>query len=248
MPRPISSPGCVQRGFLALAILLVPLAAVASHQGTQSTPPSTQNNTSDSDAAAKAAARKKKFQEDARRLEENGNNLQPPPASPDQTLFVSPGAVAMLPGDEHSFTLFDIDGHNLTSQAEWSVSNSSVADLAPRGMPTIKAKSPGTVTVRARVGSSESEAEVKVYEGKSLPAGTITWSVPSLPGYTSKNMSQAMPSANGPDLYTTETNAAGDMLIRAFYSDGRQMWMSKMAPHSAPPSNSKRSPPAIIPH
>jgi hypothetical protein len=80
----------------------------------------------------------------------------------------------------------------------WSLSNSYVADLAPDAMPTITAKDHGTVTLRARVGSRESECEVKVYEGSSLPIGAIRWQAPKIPNFTAKRIVQAVPTTSAP--------------------------------------------------
>ena len=81
--------------------------------------------------------------------------------------------------------------------------------------------------LRARVGGRTAEASITVLEGDELPVGTIQWSVPSYPGYKSKQIVQAMPSANGPDLYTMEENDQGHSLIRAWTSEGIFLWQRK---------------------
>jgi plastocyanin len=186
-----------------------------------------QSVSQESGAAAKAAERKRKFQEAARKLENGQSGPTAPEPDPNQTLFVSPATVTMGVGDSHSFCAFDIEGKTVTSTAEWSVSDSEVAQLAGERDPTITAKQLGTVTVRARIGSQYAEASVKVAEMDKIPPGTILWSIPPIPGYHGKQIVQAVPTATGPDLYSIEENASGQSLIRALTSDGRQLWMKK---------------------
>jgi len=198
-------------------------------------------------AAAKAAERKKRFEEDKKRLEDaNPSNQQAPPASSDQTLFVTPAVVNMMVGDMHSFSAFDIDGHTVTEKAEWSLSNSYVADLSG-GEPTIVAKDHGTVTLRARIGGQTAEAAITVITGEKFTPGTILWSVPQIPGFKGSQIVQAVPSANGPDLYGIDKSDDGDTLIRALFSDGRQLWMKHYSV-SGRPGTIKGSPTNFIAH
>ena len=165
---------------------------------------SSQSAAQSSDAAAKAAARKKKFEEEKQRLE-NADSQPEVPADPQQTLFISPVLVNMLVQDTQRFSLFDVEGHNLTAKAEWSLSNSYVADLTFDGSPMITAKDHGTVTVRARVGSLSTEANVTVLPGDKLPVGTIRWAAPKMPGFKPAGIAQAVPSS-GTRPTTTPAN------------------------------------------
>jgi len=199
-------------------------------------------------SAAQAAERKRKFEEDERRLENGdaGHDEDSSPPEQQPTLFVSPAEVGMLVNGQQSFTLFDISGRNVTSRATWSLSNSDVAVLVGGPAPTIVAREDGTVTLRAEVAGETSEAQIRVYRDK-LPMGAVLWREPKIPGYTAKQIVQAVPTANGPDLYSVEKNADGSTLIRAVHSDGRQMWMRKM---NGPPSQQNQSndpPPAAQP-
>jgi plastocyanin len=191
------------REFLVL-VLCLPFPATFGFgvQAQSATSPVQQNAAADPDAAAKAAARKQRFQEQEKALEENGSTHDAAEPDPQQTLFVSPALVGMVVGETQRFTVFDIEGHNLTSQAEWSLSNSYVADLAPDGSPRITAKDHGTVTVRARIGSRESECEVKVYEGSSLPIGAIRWRAPKIPNFSAIKIVQAAPTTSSPATST----------------------------------------------
>jgi hypothetical protein len=173
------------------------LAAQSQPAGSSSTQTAgsspSQTTDASSEAAAKAAARKKKFEEEKQRLESSEGQHASAPDDPQQTLLLSPILVNMLVHDTQRFSLFDVDGHNLTSKAEWTLSNSYVADLTTDGVPTITAKATGTVTVRARVGALSAEASVTVHPGDKLPVGTIRWQAPAVPGHKTTQIIQAVP-------------------------------------------------------
>jgi hypothetical protein len=82
--------------------------------------------------------------------------------------------------------------------------------------------------LRARIGLRTAEAVITVRDGDKLPDGAILWSVPQIPGFAGKQLVQAVPTANGPDLYSIDQNEQGEQIVRAIFSDGRQLWMRKM--------------------
>jgi len=183
-----------------------------------------------------AAARKKKFAEDKQRLENGGVTADDPRPDPDQTLFVSPFKASMVLGESRTFSVFDIDGKVLTAETEWSVSDSSVAEIAEAPTQAITAKSVGTFTLRALVGRRSAEATVTVYPGPKLPPVTVRWLAPPIPGFT---LQKVMPGGIGvgPDgiaVSFAESDGHGRILLRAFTSDGRQIWMKRLSglPHA----------------
>jgi hypothetical protein len=213
----------------AAAILFFAVATGAAQQPTQQ-PAQNASGSTASDEAAKAAERKKRFEEQKKKLEEDR------PSSPigaetevsaDQTLFVSPSVTTMLIGDIREFCVFDLDGKILTHEAEWTIGDSGIATLNDKGQPTIITKQPGKTILRARVGSRSAETSITVLDGDKMPNGTIKWSVPNYPGYNSKQIVQAVPTARGPDIYTVEENAEGKSLLRAWTSEGIFLWMRK---------------------
>jgi hypothetical protein len=226
---PFLQPRYVSLTLRSAAIVFFAVAAWAAQQPTQQPAQSTVGSTA-SDAAAKAAERKKRFEEQKKRLEEER------PSSPigaetdvsaDQTLFVSPSVTNMLVGDIREFCVFDIDGKILTREAEWTIDDSGIATLNDKGQPTIITKQPGKAALRARVGSRSAEASITVLDGDKMPDCTIKWSLPNYPGYTSKQIVQAVPTDRGPDIYTVEENAQGKSLVRAWTSEGILLWMRK---------------------
>lgn len=208
---------------VTLSVCLLPrLKAQQESIPGQGNPPSTQAH----DAAAKAAERKKRFEEQRRRLEEDStSNSEGHHASASQTLFISPAAVNMVLGDTQPFCAFDIDGRTMTHSVQWSISNSSVAELSSSGDPMIMSKSRGTATLRAQIGATYAEAKVTVIPGSALPIGSVRWSSGDIPGFKTTKILPAVPSASGVDVFEVAQNAQGEQLVRALLSDGRQLWM-----------------------
>jgi hypothetical protein len=180
-----------------LVISCAPWLSRAQDPGAQT--PSSQSGASStsssaspsSDAAAKAADRKRRFEQEKARLESGGPRPQAPAqsaapgdnchASPDD-LMLSPNLVNMLVGETQRFSLFDVAGHKLTSQADWSVSDSSAADLAVEGgVPVLTSKRTGRMRVTARMGGRSAEAAINVIAPEDMKPGTVRWSSPSIP-------------------------------------------------------------------
>lgn len=203
---------------LSLVLVLFGLPATlcsaqSTNSQTQSTQPaastpSASSTSKEKDEAAKATERKKRFEEEKRRLENAGPRpqtaSQPQAASSDchaspDDLSLSPNLVNMLVGDTQRFSLFDVAGHKLTSQADWSVDDSSVADLSSEGgTPVLTAKQTGTVRLTARVFSHYAEATVNVIAPEDMKPGTIRWSAPPVPCFKPAGIYQAVPTAVPP--------------------------------------------------
>jgi len=216
--------------FLGLALAMI--SAPSLHAQSPSPAPA-QAARDNSDASTSAAARKAKFDDARRRLEQgekgSANEI---PSDPNQTLFVSPAKVNMLSGESHAFCVFDIEGRDLTASAQWTLSSSGVVDLAANPDPEVTSKSPGIVILQARVQGRVAEAEINVITADKMVPGMVKWSSPQIPGYRTDKIVPAVPSARGPDVYITDRNEKGEILLRAILSDGRQLWMKKGAPES----------------
>jgi hypothetical protein len=155
-------------------------------------------------AAAKAAERRKRFEELRKQLENSDQQPQEPPAdsSPNTSqasssgLSLSPILVNMLVGETQRFSLFDFGGHKLTSQADWSVDDSSIAELSIiGGVPTLVGKQTGTVRVRAHIDGHFAEATVNVITPEEMKPGTIRWQAPPVPGAKPIQIVPAVPSS-----------------------------------------------------
>jgi hypothetical protein len=189
---------CSLRLLLTLGLVVCCAPRLSQGQGPGTQTPSAQPGTtptsgtaSTSPDAAKAAERKRRFEEEEQRLENAAPQPQPPgqsaaqggncQSSPDD-LMLSPNLVNMLVGETQQFSLFDVAGHKLTSRAEWSVSDSSTADLTVEGgIPVLTSKRTGTVRVTARVDARSVEATINVITPEDMKPGTVRWSSPSNP-------------------------------------------------------------------
>ncbi|HVB85502.1 MAG TPA: hypothetical protein VNK23_02410 [Candidatus Dormibacteraeota bacterium] len=207
---------------MMMAICLPPMVVIALNLRAQSTSASSQPNSSSSgnstttanstnsaastdSAAAKTAARKKAFEADLQGLEDGGSFHHQ--GSGPQTLFVSPDVVNMIRGQRADFGAFDNKGHDVSSRAEWSLSNSYVATLVTgKGRPYLIAKTPGEVTVRARIDENESSCDVTVYDGTALPAGTPAYIAAKIPGLKAVQAAPASPAAKPRPAPSTATH------------------------------------------
>lgn len=178
---------------LATSLLGMVVGLYAQSQPQNNVSP--QASDSSADASAKAAARKKKFDDLKRQLEDDGKSDSRDAESPAPGLLVSPAQVGMLVNEQQKFSVLDIQGHKLKEKPEWSLSNSYVANLVDGEVPAIVAKDTGTVILRVRLGNLTGEAAIKVYPGDKLPDGAIRWAAPQIPGYTTKQIVQAVPTA-----------------------------------------------------
>jgi hypothetical protein len=138
------------------------------------------------------------------------------------SLQITPGPVTMLVGNNQSFAAIDQTGTR-RPDAAWSVSNTAIATLATDGSGSLTGVAAGQVTLTATIGNVSAQTQVTVEAG-SLTPGTVLWSASPVAGFTAQQVAQAVPTANGPSLYSLETDTTNDVLIRAFASDGGQMW------------------------
>jgi hypothetical protein len=153
------------------------------------TPDSAASSSSD-DAAAKAAARKKRFEDTKKSLEEKAP--EPPPQKPEAS---KPSAVRAVPsppapyespvftidvnmfvGETQRFALFDDARRNLTSNAYWTVSDPSIADLSVAGgVPSVVGKKSGTVNLLAHVNSMTAQVLLTVLDRDRMSATVTRW-------------------------------------------------------------------------
>jgi hypothetical protein len=155
-------------------------------------------------------------------------------------LSVVPTKATMLVGETRTFRAVGKDGR-LRHNVRWGVSPEHAAKLTVVGdEATIQAEeTSSTVVLTAYADGDSSEASVEIRSG-ALTAGTIKWSVSSLPGCKSTKMSQAVPSANGPDIYDEESCPDG-AYVRALTADGRELWRRKLGGSMAPAASSVRA-------
>jgi len=115
------------------------------------------------------------------------------------SLQVTPTAVTMQVGNTRQFTAVDNHG-NPRPDATWAVSDTSLATITPDSPPTLTAVAPGQVTVTATAEGVTAQAQVTIIDQGITVPGTALWSVPSVPGFTPLQISQAVPTDNGAPL------------------------------------------------
>jgi hypothetical protein len=146
------------------------------------------------------------------------------------SLQISPAGVNMLVGETRQFAAVDELGR-VRSDATWTVSDSTLATITADSSPTLTAVAVGQVTLKATVQSITAQIQLNILSGATLPPGTVRWSAPLLPGLTTRQIIQAVPTVgNTPDLYTHEVDSNGSTTIRAFTADGLPVWQAGPIP------------------
>jgi hypothetical protein len=150
-------------------------------------------------------------------------------------LLVVPSKATMLVGDTRTFRAVGKDGRK-QQNVTWSVSPEHAATLTVADdEATLRASEPSATVVLTAHGGDSAEASIEIRSGAALSPGTALWSVTNLPGCKTTKMSQAVPTANGPDLYVEEACPDGTY-IRAMTADGREIWRRRLGDHAAVPS------------
>ncbi|HKI26577.1 MAG TPA: hypothetical protein VKA07_09640 [Candidatus Sulfotelmatobacter sp.] len=139
-------------------------------------------------------------------------------------LTISPGKATMLVGETRTFRAVGRDGR-IRHGVRWGISPQQAVTLTLDGdEAVVQAKQASSnVTLTAYADGDSADATVEIRSESTLPVGSQIWSVPPIPGCKSEKLIQAVPSANGPDLYDQEQCPRGTV-IRALTADGRELW------------------------
>ncbi len=158
-----------------------------------------------------------------------------------QSMTVSPDKATMLVGETRTFRAVGRDGR-IRHNVRWGISPQNAAAITVNGDEvTVQAREASpSVLLTASAESDSSDASIEIRPAGDMPTGTRIWSVSPTPGCKATKMTQAVPSANGPDLYVEESCPDGSM-IRALTSDGRELWRRPFGAAAAP-SNSVAGP------
>jgi hypothetical protein len=157
----------------------------------------------------------------------------PAPAS----LQITPASANVLVGNTQQFTATDQLGRPRTD-ASWTVDNTNIATISTDSSPILTGLAAGTVTLTAFIGSISTQVQVNILSGLSLPIGTTVWSAPSVPGFTTQQIVQAVPTpGNTPGLFAIDQDSNENVLVRAFTGDGQQLWQTLLPYQPNPPFN-----------
>jgi hypothetical protein len=141
------------------------------------------------------------------------------------SLQISPTSATLGTGESRKFSASDQTGIR-RPDVSWTVSDSTIASLSTDGSGTLTGVAAGTVTLSASIGSVSASTTVTVTSASSITDGTLLWSAPAISGFTTQSMVQAVRTANGPDLYSIETDSSGDVIVRGFKSNGTQLFQT----------------------
>ena len=143
-------------------------------------------------------------------------------------LTVSPGKATMLVGESRTFRAVGKDGR-IRHNVRWEISPQNAAAILGSGDEvTVQAREASpSVLLTAYAEGDTADATIEIRPAGDMPAGTTLWSVAPTPGCKATKMTQAVPSANGPDLYVVETCPEGTV-IRALTADGRELWRRRI--------------------
>ena len=105
------------------------------------------------------------------------------PCTASELEFIVAPRFANLPiGHTQRFKLLDAVGQDITSQAEWSVDNSYVAELSVEdGIPVVAGKESGTARLTVKVRSAVREVIVNVFRSEDLMSGKAQLTPPPPP-------------------------------------------------------------------
>jgi hypothetical protein len=148
-------------------------------------------------------------------------------------VVITPQSATLLVGESRPFRMVDQNGH-LQRNVTWTVSDPDALQANGADELTILAEQRGDFRISAQSKNGSAEATVKVLEGK-MPVGTAIWSSGTAEGCKSLQLVQAMPSANGPDMYETSHCPDGDY-VTALTADGMQLWRRRIGAAGAPPT------------
>jgi hypothetical protein len=160
-------------------------------------------------------------------------------------VIITPEKVTMLVGESRPFRLVDEKG-TMQHDVSWTVSDPDDFQTQTGDEFVITAKKAGDFQIEAWSAAGSAEASVTVVEGQSLRSGTVKWSAGSYEGCKVMQVVPAVPSANGPDIFTTSKCDDGGY-VAAFTSDGIELWRRKIGAAGPAPFSRPRVPIASVP-
>ncbi len=144
-------------------------------------------------------------------------------AQEDSGWRISPEDINITMGQDRPLQLLDDSAQELHG-AVWSVDNPELAEIEQDGgRVVLHPKAVGTVRVSAALGGEERFREIKIWPPfQPLPLGTSKWSTHAI-GHEIGDL-PAVPTDDGPNLFSLEQTASGSTYLRAISDDGIQVW------------------------
>lgn len=140
---------------------------------------------------------------------------------------ISPERINIQMGNDRALQLLD-DAAQERHGATWTVNNPDLADIREEGgYAVLHAKAVGTVLVTATVGEETRTREIVIWSAlRPIARGTTTYGLHPI-GREIGDL-PAVPTADGPNIYSLEQTPGEDTYLRADREDGIQMWTWKM--------------------
>lgn len=116
----------------------------------------------------------------------------------------------------------------MAARVEWSISNTSIASLTPRGASVdVRALAPGRALVTARVSGRSVSATLTVEDGE-LRLGTTRWSLPPVAGLIPRPLLDASRvDDDGADFFAVDADPMKRFaVVRALRANGTLVWQS----------------------
>jgi outer membrane protein assembly factor BamB len=137
---------------------------------------------------------------------------------------ISPEKINIRVGDYRPLQVLDDSAQELVGAA-WSVDPPELASLEEEehGRIVVHANAVGTVRVRAVLGRETRVREITIWpDTNPLPEGTTTWGVHPI-GREVGDL-PAVPTDDGPEIFSLEQTSRGSNYLRADRQDGIQVW------------------------
>jgi outer membrane protein assembly factor BamB len=143
-------------------------------------------------------------------------------AQEDSRWRISPQKINISVGEDRPLQALD-DLSNELSGASWSIDNPDLGQLRQEdGREVLYAKAPGTVLVTAILEGEIRTREVIIWPTPQLPEGTTRWGTHPI-GRDIRDLA-AVPTGDGPNMFSLEQTEAGSSYLRAFSDAGIQLW------------------------
>lgn len=149
------------------------------------------------------------------------------------TLLVTPSTAIIGVGGDLRFSAIDGTGHPL-SDVQWSIDNPIGELHDENGQIRIDASQTGRAVVTATANNQTASATISVLPATELRSGVVNWSLNPMPGYETLHVSQAVPTADAPTLYSIEWSRTSNAIVRALNGSGQQLWARLLASRASP--------------
>jgi len=136
---------------------------------------------------------------------------------------ISPNRINIQMGADRPLQLLDDNAQELHG-AQWSVDNPDLADIQEEdGLAVLHAKAVGTVRVSATLNGEMRFRDIKIWSAlRPVPPGTTNWGTDPI-GREAGDL-PAVPTPDGPTIFSLEQTTSGDTYLRADRDNGIQAW------------------------